>query len=287
MHANLHLNAVTRSKGHSAVARAAYRAGDRLHDERCDRVFNYARRSGVEHAEIVAPADAPDWARNREQLWNKVESSERRKDAQLCKEAVLTLPRGLSPEQRQELVRGFIEDNFTRRGLVADYALHCPDASDGHEQPHAHIMFTLRPVEGEAFGKKLTGYQGGLDSRETLQEWRQSYEDHLNRMFEASGDEMRFDLRSLKEKGIDHAPQPKMGPAAAAMERKGTPTNKGRDVRRQQHRQPARRHVDSHQLIGGGSQHHAFVVEAMRADIARTYYEAAYGEEWAREDWER
>ena len=63
---------------------------------------------------------------------------------------------------------------YYQTGLIADYAIHNPDAADGGKNPHAHIMFTLRPVQEDGtFGKKLTGYKnGGMDGREILKEMR-------------------------------------------------------------------------------------------------------------------
>ncbi|HEY5103027.1 MAG TPA: MobA/MobL family protein [Steroidobacteraceae bacterium] len=58
---------VSRSRGQSAVAGAAYRAGEKLYDRRLDQVFDYSRRSGIAHAEIVLSTQAAqrdiNWAR--------------------------------------------------------------------------------------------------------------------------------------------------------------------------------------------------------------------------------
>jgi hypothetical protein len=70
----------------SVVAKAAYRAGEKLHDERTDRTYNYrSRAQEVVHTEIVAPDDAPSWLSGpdgeaggqnpRERLWNASSSS--------------------------------------------------------------------------------------------------------------------------------------------------------------------------------------------------------------------
>ena len=64
---------VKRSEGRNAVAAAAYRSAERLHDERTGQVFDYDRRSGVLHTEICAPDNAPTWATDRQSLWQAVE----------------------------------------------------------------------------------------------------------------------------------------------------------------------------------------------------------------------
>jgi ATP-dependent exoDNAse (exonuclease V) alpha subunit len=297
MHANLHISAITRGAGRNAaaasayrsgssvVACAAYRASEKLHDETYQKTHDYTKKHNVLHAEIVTPEGAPEWMKDREKLWNGVEAGEKRKDAQLAKEVVLVLPRNLDHEQHKEVVRGWISDNITRRGLVADFAIHEPDASDGGKNPHAHVMFTLRPVEGDGFGKKLTGYKdGGLDGKEVLAEMRSSYEHHLNATSAESDDNQQivFDLRSYKEKGIDRVPQPKIGAKVTHLEKRGYNTERMKDVERVKHLNLAkdgyRRHIRTYQQIGGGSKHHAFVIESIRADIAEKYYDVVYGD---------
>ncbi len=296
MHANLHINAISRSSGRnavaasayrSAVACAAYRSGQEIKDDRYNKTHDYSRKENVLHSEIMTPEGAPEWMHNRQSLWNAVEAGEKRKDAQLAKEIILTLPRNLDLEQQKEVVQGFVKKNIVDKyNLVADFAIHSPDASDGGKNPHAHIMFTLRPVEGEGFGKKLTGYNGGLDSREILQDWRFAYEDLLNETATKAESEIRFDLRNLKEKGIDREPQPKIGPKVNYMEKRGYHTEWGKETRKAAHNNYAkesyRRHTATYQLIGGGSSQPAFLVESIRADIANKYYEVMYGDEHSR-----
>ena len=303
MHAQLHMSAISRKGGRSAVAAsayrsgqsvvacAAYRAGDKLHDERYTKTHDYSKKHHVVHAAIVAPEQSAEWMKERETLWNGVEAFEKRKDAQLAKEALLILPRNLSHEQQQEVVEGFIQDSLTSRGLIADYAIHEPDASDGGKNPHAHVLFTLRPVEGDSFGKKLTGYKdGGLDGKEFLQELKFCYTEHLNRVSSANDNNAPvFDLRSNKERGIDRLPQPKIGPKAKALESQGYRTERVRKVQKVQQINKAkvaqRRHIRSYQLIGGGSQQPAFVAESIRADLARKYYDVMYGRDGSHDDY--
>lgn len=292
MHANLHINAICRSGGRNApaasayrsgssvVACAAYRSGEKIKDERYEKTHDYTNKHNVLHAEIITPDNAPDWMHNREKLWNAVEAGEKRKDAQLAKEIILTLPRNLDLEIHKELVQGFIKENLTSRGLVADYAIHSPEASDGDRNPHAHIMFTLRPVENEGFGKKLTGYNG-LDGKETLQEMRFSYERWLNQASEKADSEIRFDLRSLKEKGIDREPQPKIGPKVTHLEKRGYQTEWGKEVRAVKAQNAAKQAQRAHVSYAQATYLAAKAVDAVRDDIAHKYYEVMYGHEAA------
>ena len=184
---HLTARAVCRSKGHSAVAAAAYRAGERLLDERRGCRHDYRRRHGVLAAEILAPDGAPAWMRMRESLWNSVELIEKRKDACVARELEVALPRELDRDAHRRLVRGFVAEQLTARGVVADIAWHSCRARDGGENVHAHILFTTRPLlkNRTGFGKK----DRGLEHKATLRQFREAWRDHVNRWLEEAGDE--------------------------------------------------------------------------------------------------
>jgi len=136
----------------SVVAAAAYRSGERLYDATQGRYFQFDKPELV-HTEILAPEGAPDWVFDREALWNRVERSEMnkdgtlREDAQLAREVEVTLPRELGTGQCIVLVREFVRAHFVAEGMVADFAIHRPEASDGKAQPHAHILLTKRELD--------------------------------------------------------------------------------------------------------------------------------------------
>ena len=140
---------ISRSKGRSSTAASAYRAAERVVDRRTGEVHDYTRKHGVEHTEILAPAHAPDWARDRSALWNAVEQIERRKDAQVSREVRVALPSELSVEQNRDLVRGFVQEQFVARGMVADIALHAPGREGDQRNHHAHILLTTREIGPE------------------------------------------------------------------------------------------------------------------------------------------
>ncbi|MCW5631886.1 MAG: MobA/MobL family protein [Rubrivivax sp.] len=220
----------------SVVAKAAYRSGQRLHDEQQERTYNYrSRAQEVVHAELVLPEGAPAWlqpdsdgtsARRelREELWNRIEQAERRSDSQLAREFVISLPLELEQEQQVGLIRGWCSEQITVHGFVADFAVH--RSRDG-QNPHAHVLCTLRPVEGDGFGRKpdqsgkFHGGGVGFAAKSELEAWRLSWETHCNAALEAAGSDARVDHRSLKDQGIDREPEPKIGADATAMERRG------------------------------------------------------------------
>ncbi len=105
------------------------------------------------------------------------------------------------------------ENLVKKRGLVVDYAIHAPDASDGDKNYHAHVLYYPRPIaeNGEFAHYKLTGYKtpNTVDGRKALDEFRFSYQDHLNRVSaENDNNQIVFDLRSYKKRGINRIPQP-------------------------------------------------------------------------------
>ena len=215
-----HLSAqiISRSTGRSSVAAAAYRAGERLEDERTGLVHDYGRRQDIA-GWVQAPDQAPDWAYDRQALWNRVEQAERRRDAQLARELNVALPVELDRERQQAALWDYVQAHFVDRGMIADVTLHHGDP----ENPHAHIMLTLREVGPEGFGPKARDW----NDRALLGEWRAGWADRLNDALEHAGREERVDHRSLADQGLDRLPTIHEGPNVREMEARGIPTERG------------------------------------------------------------
>ena len=189
---------VSRGNGDSAVAAAAYRARDKLADERHGKTHDYTRANSgddLAFSGIFAPADAPEWARDREQLWNLVESGEKRSDAQLARDFIIALPHELNEEQNRWLLQDFIKEQFTRKGYIADLAIHRPHRDGDERNLHAHMMVTMRKLDGTAFAKTKDRWQ---NSKEQLGAWRESWARHVNHHLERHGIEARVDHRDQK-----------------------------------------------------------------------------------------
>jgi hypothetical protein len=223
---------IGRSSGRSATASAAYRAAGRVDDERTGQSFDYSRKRGVLHSEIIAPDNTPEWMRDRSQLWNAVEAAEKRKDAQLARDLVLSLPHELTHDQRVELARDFVRSEFVDKGMVADVSLHAPDRQGDGRNHHAHVMLTMRELTGDGFGKKVREWNG----TDQLEQWREHWAQTVNQHLERAGLDARVDHRSLADQGIDREPEPKQGPIATEMERAGRPSHAGDDRRAAQER---------------------------------------------------
>lgn len=194
---HLSVQVAQRSKGRNVVAMAAYRAGQVLHDGRSSTTFNFDRKRGVEHTEIMAPEGSAAWLKDREQLWSRVEAMETRKDAQLAREINLALPHELDADARRELVRAFVAEAFVSKGMVADIAIHAPVAARGDDlrNHHGHVMLTLRQATAEGLRATKTRE---WNSDSLVQEWRALWADHQNRALERGGVRERVDHRSLK-----------------------------------------------------------------------------------------
>ena len=140
---------VSRGGGRSSVACAAYRAAERLTCERDGLVHDYIRKQGVLHSEIVLPEHAPERWLDRSTLWNEVEATERRADAQLARETVFAVPHELTREQQVEFCRETVRALYASRGMVCDWALHDADG-DGHNV-HCHVLCPLRSCDESGF----------------------------------------------------------------------------------------------------------------------------------------
>lgn len=211
---------VKRSVGRSATAAAAYRAGAKIEDQRTGETHDYSRKGGVVSAAIVAPADAPAWAHDRDALWNAAEFSEKRKNSQVAREFLVGLPHEMDDRQRQELAHDFAQQLVDRYGVAVDVAIHRPDTGGDQRNHHAHILATTRRMGPDGLNEKTRELDDRVTGPLEVRWVRQCFEDVTNAHLEAAGAADRVDMRSLKDQGLDYEPQQHMGPVATAMERR-------------------------------------------------------------------
>jgi len=208
----LSVNIISRSRGRSSVAASAYRAGEKMFDKRLEQSFNYKNKKDINHKEILAPDNAPNWVSEREKLWNAVEKSEKRKDAQVSREIQLSLPKEFTQAQNISLAQTFVKKEFVERGMIADVALHNLEK----DNPHAHIMLTTREITTQGFGPKARSW----NKKELLLGWRKSWETHLNYELKKAGIEQEVDCRSYEAQNIKLESQ-HIGSAAFHMHERG------------------------------------------------------------------
>lgn len=240
---HLSMKPVSRASGRSAVASMAYRAGEKLTNERDGITHDYTAKQGVEHAEIILPEGvSADWARDRSDLWNAAEFAEKRKDARVAREFEIALPHELSAEQRLEATREFAQELANRYGAAVDFAIHAPHSATGATSPgdirnhHAHVMMTTRQVGEDGLGDKtyLERENKWLLSNDLpttdmqLRDIRQRWEGIANERLAMAGHDIRIDHRSHMERGLEIAPTEHMGVHATQMDRRGLAVSRTR-----------------------------------------------------------
>ena len=238
---------VSRGKGKSAVAAAAYRSGEKLTNEWDGLTHDYTKKGGVVHSEILLPAHAPPAFSDRSTLWNSVELSEKSNNAQLAREVEIALPVELSREEQTRLVREYCSSQFVSKGMIADFNLH--DTGGGN--PHAHILLTMRPLDERGAwlpkskkeyvldenGEKIRLPSGRYktrkvdlvdwNNRENAEVWRRAWADLANDFLAQNNRPERIDHRSYERQGIDQIPTVHVGVSATQMEKKGIVTERG------------------------------------------------------------
>ena len=238
---------VSRGKGKSAVAAAAYRSGEKLTNEWDGLTHDYTKKGGVVHSEILLPAHAPPAFSDRSTLWNSVELSEKSNNAQLAREVEIALPVELSREEQTRLVREYCSSQFVSKGMIADFNLH--DTGGGN--PHAHILLTMRPLDEKGAwlpkskkeyvldenGEKIRLPSGRYktrkvdlvdwNNRENAEVWRRAWADLANEYLAQNNRPERIDHRSYERQGIDQIPTVHVGVSATQMEKKGIVTERG------------------------------------------------------------
>ncbi|ECT2894332.1 hypothetical protein D0S55_23865 [Salmonella enterica subsp. enterica serovar Muenster] len=211
---------ITRSKGHSSVAAAAYRHGEKMTDEHTGEIHDYSKKKGVSDSVVLIPDGADKRFLKPEYLFNHIEKTEKRKDAQLALEVNISLPTEMTDEQKKALAIDFCNENFVKKGMIADIAFHKLDS----DNPHFHVMLTTRKLtpDGSGFGQKVREW----NSKDQLQEWRKSWADTANEHLQAAGIDARIDHRSLKDQKaeLDALPSPTLEQQAQAISLDRPPT---------------------------------------------------------------
>lgn len=216
---------ISAGKGRSAIASAAYRSGEKLFDDKEGRHYFYTR-SVMPESFILTPKNAPEWASNREQLWNEVEKKDRKSNSRYAKEFNVALPVELSESEQKELLTKYVQENFVDQGMVADVAIH----RDHQDNPHAHVMLTNRPFNPDGSwglkaktqyikdenGKQLLTKSGfpkqrkiwlvDWDKKEKINEWRKNWALSVNQFLAQKNIPDRISEKSFVDQGIQETP---------------------------------------------------------------------------------
>ncbi|VDG34023.1 Nickase (plasmid) [Lactobacillus kefiranofaciens ZW3] [Lactiplantibacillus mudanjiangensis] len=230
---------ISAGKGRSAIAGAAYRSGEKLFDDKEGRSYFYSR-SVMPESFILTPKNAPDWANDRQRLWNEVEKKDRKVNSRYSKEFNVALPVELSEDEQKGLLTKYVQKNFVDQGMVADVAIH----RDHPENPHAHVMLTNRPFNPDgswgqktkteyvldSHGNKTKTPAGNVrnrkiwlvdwDKKEKITEWRHNWAASVNQVLEQKNIPDRISEKSFVDQGIDEVATQHEGINSKRYERK-------------------------------------------------------------------
>lgn len=227
-HANT--KAISRGKGHSSTANAAYIGGKEITDLRTGEVFNYNRKGGVLENEIVLPNGIELPELTSQELWNRAEQSENRKDARVGREWEISLPHELSAEQRVALAKALALNIAERYGVACEYAIHHPSRENSDERNHhVHILTTTRKIDslgnlGEKseieLDRKQCAQRNIPTSQEQISEIREQIAVTINKHLELALCQERVNHLSLKAQGIKREATTHKGKALCEQERR-------------------------------------------------------------------
>ncbi|EDU8193019.1 conjugal transfer protein [Salmonella enterica subsp. diarizonae] len=187
---HLEFKILKRSEGMSSCRKAAYHARCRITDDRTGNTYDFSHRTDLFHHQILAPVSALAHIIERSTaLWNEVERVERQKDGQTARYFDVAIPCELSNEDKIKLVAEYCQKNFVDKGMITDIAFHDLDSNN----PHAHVMLTLKPITADGFGKKDRSW----NDKKNVIKWRESWSVIANRYLAAAGSNERIDHRSI------------------------------------------------------------------------------------------
>lgn len=243
---HMHVNAFRRKEGRSATAAAAYRAGEKIVDERTGVEHDYTKKGGVLGATLLLPGGSTE---SRGDFWNRVEKHHRRGDAVTAREVEISLPAELDADQRHDLAMNFAQELADRYGVAVDVALHAPrsvsdrdleknpdqfhmtDPETGRRHNgnfHAHLLLSACHVDTDGqLGKKAVELDPIHCQRHKIENMtdreRGRWADMQNAALDAALAAASVDHRSYKDRGSDQEPTVHLGGYAARMRREGTP----------------------------------------------------------------
>lgn len=216
---HVHSQILSKKRCCSVIAAAAYRSASKLVEysfdketkEITEKVWDYTRKKGLVYSEIFAPALAATWMYDREELWNKIQLVEKRKDAQLAREFDIALPIELTKEQNYDLIKEMIYECFVKRGMIADVNVHY----DNPNNSHLHVMLSMRDLVKKENGIVNFGLKNrSWNSKEFLLTVREQVAYSTNKHLEMHGFQSRISHLSHKARDINLTPTIHVGRAA-------------------------------------------------------------------------
>ena len=228
-------SAVSRGAGHSSCAKSAYIGGDEITNEMTGEIHSYKNRHGVEHSEIILPSGIEKEITPQE-LWNKAENAEVRKDARVGREWTIAIPHELDQEQRKTLAQNLAQDIADRYEVGTQIAIHAPSQTGDQRNYHVHILTTTRKIDQDLnltnksdieLDRKQCAKIGIPTSQDQIIECRERIANRINQSLELANVQKQVSHLSYKDQGIDKIPTKHLGKSATFLERKGIKTEIG------------------------------------------------------------
>jgi hypothetical protein len=217
------INAVQRSQGDSATAKAAYRACCVIECAREGKTHDYSRKAGLEASEIVIPKGLP--GRDRSKLWNGAEFAEKngkrgknaggfRANAQTARDLMFSYPAELSKDGRLKAARIIAGHLVDTHRIGVDFNIHEPGKDGDEKNHHCHMLLTTRRLTANGFGEKAREWDHLKTGPKLSKALRKFIADTLNAELAAEGkaDIARVEYRSFKDRGSGQKPQQHQGP---------------------------------------------------------------------------
>ena len=230
------LKSISRAAGRSSVAAAAYRSASLMKDDRTGQVYDYRRKQGLLHADLIVEGERVPI--DRESFWNQVEQAENRKDAKVAREIVLALPHELDWPDQKMLALDYAKQLSVRTGWGIDIAMHAPGREGDQRNVHVHLLCTTRVTHFDADSQLLLGLKTRewdvcTRSAELLKQEREHWATLVNERLvglDASVDERSFDAQGLALLPTIHVGVT----TATTLERQGVNTERGNLNRKRQ-----------------------------------------------------
>jgi len=181
---------------------AAYYLCGRITDRLTSQIFDHTRKASEHIGRFTLFPDHIDPTPEMSDpaiFWRNAEAAERQANGQASRRILFGIPRGLPHDKYQEYLTyclaPLIDD-----GMAAHIDLHDPGARDGGEQPHAHIMLTMRRLNGDGtFARKKERAWNAMFTAGRGKIMRAQFEARGNQWLAENGYNIRLRIRSNEE----------------------------------------------------------------------------------------
>lgn len=229
-------------KDRSMIAVSAYINAKSYADDRTGMTFDYSKKKGFLYSYAYAIDENNKRVKlDNQELWNKAEHAEKRKDARVGREYIIAIPHELMQKGKRkqglECVMEYCDKIAKRYGVAIEFAIH--DQDDNNKNFHAHILTTTRKAtfkdselvlteksDLELSDKKLRQL-GKKTGKEQITSLRKLNADVSNKHLAKNGFDERVDHRTLEAQGIDRLPQIHLSRAEMELEKRGKKTKRG------------------------------------------------------------